>query len=207
MSDLMLPADPFAQWLHSHIRRFGRATERTRLQLGGGEFRAIEALIPGDTVPIKTVDRCLTRMDSGDNLWTLYPDLDTQHAGRVDRGRSYVCDEQLLITAHRMHMDGMSVRAVARELFDDCYSASPHALAMGLLSAWRGRGWEIRSRSDATALSNVQRGWRPRCSHIHKIGEHRGQRCERRCVGNDETCWKHDPERIAAGLARVRSIA
>lgn len=124
---------------------------------------------------------------------------------RVDRGRSYICDENTLVRAHAMHQDGMSVRAVAREIFDDCYSASPKALANGLLNAWRARGWEIRSQSAATVKANVDRAFRPQCSHVSQASGRQGQRCERRCIGDDKTCWHHDPEQIAAGLARIRA--
>ena len=123
---------------------------------------------------------------------------------RVDRGRSYVCDESVLARAHSMHLDGMSVRQVARVFFDQCYSASPKALANAFLSAWRARGWEVRSQSSATALSNVHRAFRPQCSHVHRAGSQRGERCSRRCVGNDEWCWRHDPVRMAAALEALR---
>lgn len=124
---------------------------------------------------------------------------------RTDLGRSYVCTEDALRAAHEMHMAGMSVRQVARELFDDCYSATPSALATAFLSAWRGRGWQVRSNSEATSLANVQRAFRPFCSHVHHVGERKGQRCERRCVGNDLWCWRHNPEQIERGIARVRN--
>lgn len=123
---------------------------------------------------------------------------------RKDLGRPWVIEERLLVLAHTMHLDGMSARAVAREIFDDCYSASPKALCNALLTAWHARGWEVRSKSEATALANVQRGFRPQCSHVSQASGRKGVRCERRCVGNDRTCWRHDPEHLAAGLARIR---
>ena len=199
-----MPVEPFLTWLTSISRRFGRQVVRERLAIGGEAFLALEALVPGDTIPIDTVDRYLTRWDDGESIWTLYPDLDTESGRRKDHGRSYVCDEQLLMAAHAMHMDGASVRQVARDIFDQCYSASPKALANALLGAWRARGWEIRSKSEATALKNKQRAWRPQCSHVHQIGARAGARCERRCVGNDHTCWKHGPARIAAATDRLR---
>jgi hypothetical protein len=128
------------------------------------------------------------------------------HARR-DRGRSYVCTDEVLAAAHAMHMGGMSARQVAREMFGQCFSVSPNALAMTFLSAWRGRGWEIRPQGEATALSNVQRGFRPPCSHVYRSGERKGERCSRRCVGNDQWCWHHSPERVAEGIARLRAGA
>lgn len=200
----VVPVEPFMAWLAATTRRIGRQGVRDGLGMSGETLLAYEALVPGDTIAIDLVDKYVTRADDGTTIWSLYPDLDVEHGRRTDYGRSYVCDEQILIAAHSLHMDGMSVRQVAREIFDDCYSASPKALANALLGAWRARGWEVRSRSDATALANRQRAWRPRCSHIHQIGERAGTRCVRQCVGNDQTCWKHDPARIAAATARLR---
>jgi hypothetical protein len=142
---------------------------------------------------------------AGAQWWEIYPDeAEEQRVGRVDRGRTYVCTEDVLIHAHAMHLDGVSVRQAARELFDECYSATPKALCTAFLGAFRARGWEIRDRSAATALSNRQRGFRPQCSHVHKMGERRDTRCERRCVGNDQFCWRHDPGRIAEAVTRLR---
>lgn len=195
-----LPAWPFAEWLHHQEALLGREEVKARLQIGGDALLVLLALEPGDQIPLKVADRCITRMDGPDTLASLYPP-EPADPRRCDLGRSYVCDERILLRAHAMHMDGMSVRAVAREIFEDCFSASPNALANALLSAFKGRGWEIRDRREATALSNRDRSWRPRCSHVRSSGD----RCDRQCVGNDETCWRHDPERIAAGIARLRS--
>jgi hypothetical protein len=206
----LVPAEPFAEWLAAMSRRHGRQTVREKLAIGGEAFLALEALVPGDELPLELVDRYLTRADGPDTLATLYPAVDQAAGRRKDFGRSYVCDEQTLIAAHSMHMDGMSARQVAREVFDDCYSATPKALANALLNAWRRRGWEIRTQSEATALANSARTFRPQCSHIFGRKAWRGapgSRCERRCVGNDETCWHHDPARIAANVERLRDAA
>jgi hypothetical protein len=171
--------------------------------MSGDGLAALLELDPSGAVPLKVVDKYVTRFDGDESLASLYAD-ETEQRHRKDRGRSYVCDERLLVLAHTMHMDGMSARAVAREIFNECYSASPKALCNALLGAWHARGWEVRGRSEATALANVQRAFRPRCSHVSQASGRKRQRCERRCVGNDLTCWRHDPERIAQGVARVR---
>lgn len=143
---------------------------------------------------------------AGSPWWEIYPGVDVdEREGRVDRGRCYVCTEEILIEAHAMHLDGMSLRAVAAELFDDCFSASPKALANAFHNAFHRRGWEVRGRSEATARSNRARAFRPQCSHVHKAGEHRGERCVRQCVGNDTWCWRHHPDHIAQGIERLRA--
>lgn len=128
---------------------------------------------------------------------------------RVDKGRAYTVTDHYLAVGHSMHDDGMSVRAVARWLLAEghAFAASEKSLTATLTNAWRARGWAVRSQSEATAASNLQRGFRPRCSHVHAAGPSRGERCARRCVGNDSTCWHHDPQRIAAGIARLRGVA
>lgn len=48
---------------------------------------------------------------------------------------------------------------------------------------------------------------RPRCSHVSQASGRAGTPCPRRCIGNDQWCWHHNPERIAAGLSRVKEAA
>lgn len=125
---------------------------------------------------------------------------------RSDKGRTYTVADHWLAVGHSMHDDGMSARAVARWLLAEghAFAASEKSLTATLTNAWRARGWPVRSQGEATAASNIERGFRPLCSHVHRAGPRRGQRCVRRCVGDDLTCWKHEPQRIAAGIARLR---
>lgn len=203
--DTHVPAGPFLTWLEALVEQLGRNATRDTLLVGGEVLDALLAMEATDEISLARVDRFLMRADGAESLATLYPSDDRPDGRRADLGRSYVCDEQTLIRAHAMHMDGMSARAVARELFDRCYSASPKALANAFLKAWSGRGWEVRSRSEATALSNAQRAWRPPCQHVLTQGERRGQRCTRQSVGDDGWCWHHHPEQRAAGIARLRA--
>lgn len=166
-----------------------------------GARRLYRWMNEADVIDRRDVEDALDNADV--DLFDVYPQL-APPAGRKDRGRSYVCTDEILVAAHTMHMEGLSIRQVARELFDDCYSATPKALANAFISAFRGRDWDIRSRSEATSLSNVQRAFRPFCSHVHQLGERKGETCSRRCVGNDQWCWKHNPDRIAEGIARIR---
>lgn len=122
-----------------------------------------------------------------------------------NRGVSQVIPEDVLVAAHAMHMEGMSLRAIARDIFDDCSSVSHKALVNALSGTFNARGWEVRRRVEATAIANRRRAFRPYCSHILVLGERKGQRCERRCVGNDEWCWRHDPDRMAAKLAELHA--
>lgn len=128
---------------------------------------------------------------------------------RADKGRIYGVADSDLAKAHSLHLDGMSARAIARTMLAEgiAYAASEKSLTMSLTNAWRARGWEVRSQQEATAQANRDRAFRPQCSHIHQAGPRKGQQCARRCVGNDATCWKHDPDRIAAALDRLRSAA
>lgn len=126
-------------------------------------------------------------------------------AGRRDRGRSYILTEHQIAWGHSRHLDGWSARAVARELITRGAPGNEKSVLASLLSAWRARGWEVRSQSRATAQENMRRGFRPRCSHVFARGAKRGLRCPRRSVGEGGTCWKHDPARIAANTARLRS--
>lgn len=129
------------------------------------------------------------------------------NAPRKDRGRSYLLTEAQIAWAHSRHMDGWSVRRVARVLLaQGVFSASERSLAMSLSNAWKRRGWAVRSQSTATVAANIERAFRPRCSHVFKAGSKQGQRCERRSVGEGGTCWHHDPERIASGVARLRLV-
>jgi hypothetical protein len=127
-------------------------------------------------------------------------------AVRSDLGRSYVLTEGHLQEAHARHVDGESIRSIARELFGraDVHCASEKALVNALSGTFRARGWWTRTKAEATALSNVARATRPQCSHVHKSGPRKGERCARNCVGNDLTCWRHDPERIVEAVRRLR---
>lgn len=205
MTAATVPAGPFVRWLRGRIETVGRETVRGELLLGGEALAALLEL--GDDAPIDVgrVDRFLTRADADETLATLYPADEPAERRRADHGRSYVCDEATLVRAHALHMDGMSVNAVAREFFGECFSSSPKALTMAFLNAFRARGWEVRSQREATAASNRTRAWRPRCEHVIRQGARKGERCARRAQGNDRWCWHHRPDRIVAGVARLRA--
>lgn len=108
--------------------------------------------------------------------------------------------------ARKMHVEqGMSMRAIARELHPKTTYASEKSLLNALLEQMRRQGWTVRDQSTATAVANRERAFRPQCSHIFKLGPRKGQRCPHGSINGDATCWKHHPERIAANLARLRA--
>jgi hypothetical protein len=211
MSRDVLDADPFAEWLHSHVRRFGREEVRARLQCGGEAIADLLALVPGDTIALKTVDRCLIRMDTGDSLATLYPELD----GRLPSGRRkpshagfpITVSEDVLLEAHRLHIDeGYSLRKLGRALHHRTTSKSPEALSRTLHNAFQQRGWETIGRGEAIARFNRAKvDHLPFCTHVHRIGLKTGQRCSKRTSSG--TCWHHDPQRLVELEQRLRPVA
>lgn len=128
---------------------------------------------------------------------------------RKDRGRSYLLTEDQIVWSHGRHLDGASARSIARGLLErgEVIAPSEKAVLMALTTAWKRRGWEVRSRSAATAKANVERGFRPQCSHVFKAGAKQGLQCPKRAVGDGGNCWHHNPEQIAAGIARLRDGA
>lgn len=180
--------------------------------------------------PIESGTRRLYRFLSGEQIWVerlnmlewlheadapwwdMYDEPDFEPVGsgrnsvfRSDFGRSYNMTEDQIREAHAMHVDGLSLREIGREMWERTYYASPRTLATQLTQLFRARGLWIRSRVEATVLSNEKRGWRPYCTHVRQAGRRKGQRCDRRCIGNDLFCWHHDPERVAEQIAKLRS--
>lgn len=123
---------------------------------------------------------------------------------RVDRGRSYNATEDIIVKAHGLHLDGLSIREVARRLHHQTYYATPKAFANALADLFRARGWDVRPQSAATALSNVQRTFRPQCRHVHAAGRRAGDQCARRSIGDGGYCWHHDPDRVRERIAALR---
>lgn len=142
----------------------------------------------------------------GGAWWDLYPVRNvTRRKAPSNKGTAFLCDEQVFLDAHRMYWDqDMSLRAVAAALHDRTDYASPAAFANRLGEVFKARGWEVRGRSEATAASNVRRGFRPQCQHVFKAGRRKGLRCDQRANGNDEWCWKHHPDRDRVAALRSR---
>lgn len=109
--------------------------------------------------------------------------------------------------ARKMHVEqGMSMRAIARELYPKTTYASEKSLLNALLEQMKRQGWAVRDQSTATAVANRERAFRPQCSHVFRLGPRKGQRCPKNASGEGSTtCWGHHPENIAAGVARLRS--
>lgn len=126
--------------------------------------------------------------------------------GKRHRKNSLQCiSPATLLRARELYDGGLSIRAVAREILPDTTYASDRSCANSLFDLFKARGWPLRNRVDATVLSNVARAFRPQCLHVFAAGSKKGQRCERRSLGETGYCWHHRPEQIAAALARVRA--
>ncbi len=204
-----LDAAPFGEWLHSHVRRFGREEVRARLQCGGEALIDLLALVPGDEIALGTVDRCLVRMDTGDSIATLYPDQDTARLSSGRRKPSHAgipitVPEGVLLEAHRLHInEGYSLRKLGRALHHRTAAKSPESLSRTLHNAFQQRGWETRGRAEAiTDFNRAKVDHLPHCTHVHRIGAKNGQRCSKRT--SNGTCWHHDPERLAHLEQRLR---
>lgn len=202
-----VPVQPFLEWFDRHVRLHGdqEAPVAAALATIGWDDDAGQRRLNRWRHEMTMVDRDQVEDAlhlAGVQFWEVYGD--DKPAGRVDRGRSYNVPEDVLIEAHRRHLDGESLRAIARDLHPRTYCATVKSLAGCLSATFRARGWETRPPGEATALSNIARAVRPFCSHIHQIGPRRGERCARRCVGNDQWCYRHNPVRMAEGIARAR---
>lgn len=124
---------------------------------------------------------------------------------RAHRGVAVCVDDDTVREAHELHMAGMSYRRIAAQLLHKTNYGSEKAFVNSLTRLFQVRGLPRRNRVEACIASNVERGWRPQCSHVFKVGPRKGQRCERRCVGNDRWCWHHAPEQVEAGVLRLRA--
>lgn len=130
------------------------------------------------------------------------------HTGRkVRKGNQLKCITQAtLLRARALYSEGQSIRAVARIIYPNTTYANERSCASQLFDLFHVRGWKMRDQSSATAEANRQRAFRPRCAHIHNLGSKKGHRCEKQSVGNDGFCWKHHPENMERGIARLRSL-
>jgi hypothetical protein len=130
------------------------------------------------------------------------------HRGRKHRKANQLMKvtPEVLAEAYGRYEDGLSVRAVAAEVFDRTEYATMRSCANGLRDAWANRGWPLRDRAAATAQANRERvEGMPQCRHISQASGRKGQRCPRRTMKESGLCWHHEPERIAEGLARIRA--
>jgi hypothetical protein len=117
-------------------------------------------------------------------------------------------DELTLKRARALYDAGMSMRAVAAEILPDTGYKNARSAASSLYEMFRARGWKLRDQGSATAQSNRDRGYRPQCDKVPQAGKNKGQRCQRRAVGEPvdgkSYCHRHHPDQIAQGIARLR---
>lgn len=114
------------------------------------------------------------------------------------------CDLATLQEAHALHVAGLSLRAVARELVAHTQYASAQTMANQLSTLFHNRGWYVRPRVEAIVAHNKARTFRPQCSFIHTYGPRRGTRCVKRCISSDEWCWHHSPEQLHLRIPDLR---
>jgi hypothetical protein len=137
--------------------------------------------------------------------WSCYV-ANGSHTGRkVRKGRALRhLDEETLLEARQLYDGGLSMRQVARVILPRTTYLSQRSAASSLFEIFKRRGWKLRDRVAAIVQSNIDRGFRPQCKHVHGAGRRKGQRCERGSIGEDGYCGKHKPEVIARGIARLR---
>lgn len=145
---------------------------------------------------------------------TTYSDVYGDDVRRCPSGRKkpshagvpYTIPEDVLIEAHRLHIDeGVSYRKLAVLFFDRCYSSSYRSLANSLHNAFKQREWETLSRAEAMArLNRAKHAHLPQCAHVFKAGAKKGEQCPRRT--STEFCWHHRPEQLSKNLAQLRAF-
>ena len=142
------------------------------------------------------------------SCWPCYIDAGG-HRGRKHRKgehtlQNITVDE--LDRAHALYDAGKSMRAVAAIVHPNTTYATVASCATALYEAFSRRGWPLRDRASATAAANRSRAWQLECDHVIATGKRKGELCGRRAQGDDGKCWHHKPERIAAGIARLRAL-
>jgi hypothetical protein len=95
----------------------------------------------------------------------------------------YGVSEELMLEARRMYNDEqISLREVARRIYDQTYGYSTvRSLGEALYRGFRNRGWTLRSQSDATRLRNWKHGLKQRVqtneeqnAYRHWLAQQRG---------------------------------
>jgi len=156
------------------------------------------------------VEQAIEALDPEMTFSCLYgeavPRTPTGRRRRQHAGVPITVPEDVLIEAHRLHLDeGLSFRRLGVMLLERTYASSPKALANTLHNAFKQRGWETRSRTEAISQFNqAKRAHLPFCRHIHQAGPRKGQRCQKRTSRG--WCWHHHPDNLRSRLSGLHAL-
>ena len=134
--------------------------------------------------------------------------------------------EQQVVQAHRLHVDGASIRSIAGQLLPDTGYRSAKTIVEALRVEWQRRGWYIRPRIEATIAASTIHGLHhdpahraalrrltgevadmPLCAGHRTQYPRKGQSCQTRARVGSAYCHQHDPaldERRRAHLEQAR---
>jgi hypothetical protein len=155
--------------------------------------------------------------------------------GEKRRKPKHITEEQLL-QARALYASGLSLRAVAVQLYPESSYASVGACSTSLYSLFKTRGWKLRPQGEVTAARNfkhgrkpraqsseqqnayrrwlaAQRGWktiqgpgRPLCIDVVRNGARKGQPCQHRALDGSDRCYSHDPARAEQRAAHLAEV-
>lgn len=131
------------------------------------------------------------------------------HRGRKHRKGSNTLQKisvDELERARALYDAGKSMRAVAAIVHPNTTYSTVASCAQALFEAFHRREWPLRDQGAATAAANRERAWQLDCDHVIASGKRKGELCGRRAQGEDGKCWHHKPDRIEAGIARLRAL-
>jgi len=223
-----LPFAPFQDWVRTQVAIHG--AEELALRAGVDEslirrwlagryrHRGREQVI--HRIPIDTADQVLTRVDDGETLTTLYPDLEPPRCGKGGGkpvGKYRLLTDDQVRAIHRIHIEaGVSIRELARQLHARFGYSGEKSMANCLSAAFDSLGLDARDRIEAVRLTctvhgratrehrdqawtragRVRRGEildRPMCAAVRVQYPRKGQPCGNRALADSEFCWGHDP--------------
>jgi hypothetical protein len=221
---------PFRAWLRAHVATHAHGALGVARDVGVDEA-LIRRWLAGryrdgrgneyeiTHIEIATVDRVLTRCETTDSIWTLYPDLEAprRRRGGKPAGKYRLLTDDQVRAIHRVHTQGgVSLRELARQLHERYGYASAQSMTNCLSAAFDTLGLDARDRIESVRLTctihglatrehrdrewaragRVRRGEildRPLCAALRVQYPRKGQPCGNRALADSEFCWAHDP--------------
>jgi hypothetical protein len=158
-----------------------------------------------------------------------------RRGGGKPKGKYAKVTDAQLATLHAVYWrNGLSVRQLANHgdppIWKRLGYATDHACANALHKLLRDRGYELRDRIEATVLASTKNGLSPRdsqerkrrrleagltqkakarneqCVAVKQQAPRKGQQCTRPSIDGSMYCQSHDPERVAANVARCATM-